>query len=119
MFDIGVGELLALAVVGLLIFGPEKLPKAAADAGRWIRQMREMATNARKELSDSAGVDFSGAMDSVREFRDLHPKRLAAGVFDDDPDDASGSNKPTRNGDKASDAGKRQQPRQTFDPDLS
>jgi len=89
MFDIGVGELLALAVVGLLIFGPEKLPKAAADAGRWIRQIREMATNARKELSDSAGVDFSGAMDSVREFRDLHPKRLAAGVFDDDPDDAS------------------------------
>jgi len=55
----------------------------------------------------------------VREFRDLHPKRLAAGVFDDDPDDASGSNKPTRNGDKASDAGKQQQPRQSFDPDLS
>ena len=34
MFDIGIGELVALAVIGLLIFGPERLPKAAADAGR-------------------------------------------------------------------------------------
>ena len=33
MFDIGIGELVALAVIGLLIFGPERLPKAAADAG--------------------------------------------------------------------------------------
>ena len=30
MFDIGIGELVALAVIGLLIFGPERLPKAAA-----------------------------------------------------------------------------------------
>ena len=34
IFDIGIGELVALAVIGLLIFGPERLPKAAADAGR-------------------------------------------------------------------------------------
>ncbi|SRR6056297_503513 len=119
MFDIGIGELLALAVIGLLIFGPERLPKAAADAGRWIRQMREMATNARKELSDSAGVDFSGAMDSVREFRDLHPKNLAASVFDDDSDDATDSKKTSQPRDSATDAGSRQQPRQSFDPDLS
>lgn len=117
MFDIGIGEVLALAVVGLLIFGPERLPKAAADAGRWIRQIREMATNARKELSDSAGVDFSGAMDSVREFRDLHPKRLASGLLDDDTDESmrsknSGDTDPT-------DAPPQKQPRQSFDPDLS
>ena len=32
MFDIGIGEIAILAVIGLLVFGPEKLPKAAADA---------------------------------------------------------------------------------------
>ena len=46
MFDIGLGEILVLAVVGLLVFGPDRLPKAAADAGRWIRQIKEMAANA-------------------------------------------------------------------------
>ncbi len=123
MFDIGIGEVVALAAIGLLIFGPERLPKAAADAGRWIRQIREMATNARKELSDSAGVDFSGAMDSVREFRDLHPKRLASGLFDDDTDDSgrpqnSGSADSTESIDSAG-SGPQKQPRQAFDPDLS
>ncbi len=123
MFDIGIGEVLALAVIGLLIFGPERLPKAAADAGRWIRQIREMATNARKELSDSAGVDFSGAMDSVREFRDLHPKRLASGLFDDDTDDSgrprnSGSTDAADSTDSTG-SGPQKQPRQSFDPDLS
>jgi Tat protein translocase TatB subunit len=82
MFDIGIGELLALAVIGLLIFGPERLPKAAADAGRWVRQIREMATSARKEIVDSAGVDFSDTMNTFKDFRDLHPKRLASGLLD-------------------------------------
>lgn len=109
MFDIGIGELLALAVIGLLIFGPERLPKAAADAGRWARQIREMATSARKELSDSAGLDLSETMDGLRDLRDLHPKRLAAGMFDDEP--AAGTDKPA--------PGSNSSTKQTFDPDVS
>jgi sec-independent protein translocase protein TatB len=126
MFDIGIGEVLALAVIGLLIFGPERLPKAAADAGRWLRQIREMATNARRELSDSAGVDFNGAMDSVREFRDLHPKRLASGLFEDDAAGPQGTNGSQANGGSAeatrpesTDGSVNKTPRPTFDPDLS
>lgn len=109
MFDIGIGELIALAVIGLLIFGPERLPKAAADAGKWARQIREMATSARKELSDSAGLDLSETMDGLREFRDLHPKRLAAGMFEDEP--TTGQSKKTSEGKPASG--------QSFDPDMS
>ena len=85
MFDIGIGELLVLAVVGLLVFGPDRLPRAAADAGRWIRTIRELAVGARKDLADSAGIDLTGTIDSVRELRDLHPRRLAAGLLDDTP----------------------------------
>lgn len=109
MFDIGIGELLALAVIGLLIFGPERLPKAAADAGRWARQIREMATSARKELSDSAGLDLSETMDGLRDLRDLHPKRLASGIFEDD-DDPTAERKKASGGPASS---------QSFDPDLS
>lgn len=84
MFDIGIGEILVLAVVGLLVFGPDRLPKAAADAGRWVRQIKVMAANAKTDLADSAGLDLSDTMGTVKELRDLHPKRWAAGMLDDD-----------------------------------
>lgn len=113
MFDIGIGELLALAVIGLIVFGPEKLPKAAADAAKWARQIRQMATSARKEIVDSAGIDLGGTMDGLKEFRDLHPRRLASGIFEDEPDP-----KPA-NGSVPKPKQANQQPTQAFDPDLS
>ena len=41
--DIGLGEVVVMAILALLIFGPERLPKVAADAGRLLRQVRELA----------------------------------------------------------------------------
>lgn len=86
MFDIGLGEIAILAVLGLIVFGPERLPKAAADAGKWVRQLRVMAANAKAELADSAGVDLTETMDSVKGLRDLHPRKLAADLLSDDDD---------------------------------
>ena len=105
MFDIGIGEILALAVIGLLVFGPERLPKAAADAGKWIRQIRTMAVSARKDLTDSAGIDMSETMDSLKELRDLHPRNIAASLMKDDEPEP-----------KTPPAGK---PAPTYDPDLT
>lgn len=87
MFDIGLGEIAILAVIGLLVFGPERLPKAAADAGKWVRHLRVMAANAKSELADSAGVDLTETLDSVKSLGDLHPRRLAKDFLtvDDDP----------------------------------
>ncbi len=59
MFDVGLGELLALGVVALLVFGPDRLPAIAADAGKWLRELRGMSTRARKELSDAVGPDVA------------------------------------------------------------
>jgi sec-independent protein translocase protein TatB len=86
MFDIGIGEIVIIAVVGLLVFGPERLPRAAADAAKWLRQIRSMASGARKDLADSAGLDLTDTVDTVRSLRDLHPKRLAAGILSDEPE---------------------------------
>jgi sec-independent protein translocase protein TatB len=93
VFDIGLGEILILAVLGLLVFGPERLPRAAADAARTLRNVRAMASNARKDLADSAGVDLSGAQETLRDLQDLHPKRMMSGIFDDD--DASDAAEPS------------------------
>lgn len=84
MFDIGIGEILVLAIVGLLVFGPERLPKAAAQAGRWVRRVRELGQSARQDLVQSAGIDLGDTMDSVRGLRDLHPRRLATSLLADD-----------------------------------
>ena len=95
MFDIGLGEILILAVLGLLIFGPERLPRAAADASKMLRNVRAMASNARKDLADSAGVDLSDAKEALRDLQDLHPRRMVAGLFEADPDDGKPKAKPT------------------------
>ena len=73
VFDIGIGEIMILAVLGLLVFGPERLPKAAADAVRMLKQVRGMAANARQDLADSAGIDMSETVEAVRSLGDLHP----------------------------------------------
>lgn len=81
MMDVGWGELLLLAGVALVIFGPEKLPKAAADAGRMVRKLREMASNAQNDLAP--GVDVSSIKDDLRAVADLHPKRIMSSALSD------------------------------------
>mgnify|MGYP003447109579 CR=1 FL=1 len=43
MFEIGFWELALLAVLGLVVLGPEKLPKVASQLGRYAGQARRMA----------------------------------------------------------------------------
>ena len=57
MFDIGVGEIAVIAVVGLLVFGPDRLPEMARQGARWLRDLRRMVASARREVSGSVGVD--------------------------------------------------------------
>ncbi|USJ02572.1 Sec-independent protein translocase protein TatB [Xanthomonas prunicola] len=50
MFDIGVGELTLIAVVALVVLGPERLPKAARFAGLWVRRARMQWDSVKQEL---------------------------------------------------------------------
>ena len=59
MFDLSVWKILALAVIALIVFGPEQLPGMAAQAGRMVRELRRMADGAKSELQDSLGPEFS------------------------------------------------------------
>jgi sec-independent protein translocase protein TatB len=51
VFGVSGFEFVILAVLALLVFGPERLPSIAADAGRMIRQLRRMAQEAKEEVS--------------------------------------------------------------------
>ena len=50
MFDIGFSEIFVIAVVALLVLGPERLPKAARFAGLWVRRARAQWYSVKAEL---------------------------------------------------------------------
>jgi len=50
MFDVGFSELLIIAVVALVVLGPERLPKAARFAGLWVRKARAQWYAVKSEL---------------------------------------------------------------------
>lgn len=50
MFDIGFFELIVIFVLALLVLGPERLPKVARAAGRWLGRARQMARSFQYEL---------------------------------------------------------------------
>ena len=86
MFDINVWEIIAIAVLALLIFGPEKLPGLAADAARLLREVRKMATGARQDLKDSLGPEL-GDMN----LSDLDPRSFVKrNLFDPIDDEVQG-----------------------------
>ena len=64
--NIGGWELIVIVLVGLFIFGPDRLPKAISDGIRMLRQVRQMARNATGDLSRELGTTV--------ELEDLNPK---------------------------------------------
>jgi sec-independent protein translocase protein TatB len=52
MFDIGFSEVIAIAVVALIVLGPERLPKAARFAGLWVRRARAQWYSVKAELEN-------------------------------------------------------------------
>ncbi len=90
MFDsVGWGEILVLIVAGLFILGPERLPSAAAWAGKAIRQVREYATGAREQLRGELGPEFDELrkpLEELRGLRSFNPRTaVTRTLFDDDP----------------------------------
>jgi sec-independent protein translocase protein TatB len=57
MFDIGFGEIFLIAIVALLVLGPERLPKAARFAGLWVRRARSQWYSVKAELENELADD--------------------------------------------------------------
>ncbi len=92
--NIGWSEFIVLVVVGLFVFGPERLPAAAAWLGRTVRQVREYATGAREQLRSELGPEFDEfrkPLEDLRGIRNFNPRRAVARQLfedlDDEPDD--------------------------------
>ena len=99
MFDVGFSELIIIAIVALLVLGPERLPKAARLAGLWVRKARAQWYSVKAELEaelaneqlrrelkappDDVQQSLEGATSSVDELMRAKPPTVVA----DKPDD--------------------------------
>lgn len=91
MFGVGLAEIAVIALIAVLVFGPDRLPDLVKQAGSFARQAKKMATSARDELRDELGPEYANL-----ELRDLDPRSIVrkhiveamnAGDEDDDEDD--------------------------------
>lgn len=73
MFGIGFPELLVIAFVAVLVFGPDKLPELARQAAGMVRRGRSIANNVRDELRAELGPEYADL-----ELADLDPRRFVA-----------------------------------------
>ena len=82
MFDLSLTKLLVLAVIALVVFGPNELPKIASQAGRALRDLRRIAEGAKADLREGLGPEFQDF-----DFDDLNPRRFVRKhLLDEVPD---------------------------------
>lgn len=90
-FDLGAGEVLGLAILGMVLVGPERLPRLAVEAAQWLKKLRGLATTATGELRETLGPGFEDLQPS-----DLNPKTFMKKQVADLLDDESPKSKVNR-----------------------
>jgi sec-independent protein translocase protein TatB len=95
VLGIGFAEFLVIGVVALLVFGPDRLPEFARQAGRMVRQVRGLSRQARDQIRSELGPEYADF-----ELTDLDPRRALRKhlreAWDDDDDPGTGSQERTR-----------------------
>jgi sec-independent protein translocase protein TatB len=79
VFDLSFWKLLTLAVIALIVFGPNELPKMASQVGKWLRELRRIAESAKSDLREGLGPEFQDF-----DFEDLNPKHFVRKHLVDD-----------------------------------
>jgi len=69
--DLNFTKLLVLGVIALIVFGPERLPAMAAQAGRALRELRRLLDGAESELRENLGPELSQF-----DIADLNPRHF-------------------------------------------
>jgi sec-independent protein translocase protein TatB len=85
MFGVGLPEFMVILVIGLVVFGPDRLPDLARQAGRMARQVRALTKQARDDIRAELGPEYADF-----ELTDLDPRRAIRKhimeAWEEDPD---------------------------------
>ena len=93
MFGVGLPEFAVIAFVAVLVFGPDRLPDLAKQAGQLIRKARLLANSARDELRSELGPEYADL-----ELRDLDPRTIVRKHIVEAMEDAERDATPSRRG---------------------
>ena len=72
MFDIGFAELIVIAIVGLLVIGPERLPGAIRTGAVWLNRLRRSFNDIKREVqqelhNDAVMQDLKATGEQIKE----------------------------------------------------
>jgi len=81
VFSVSPAEILTIAAVALIVFGPKRLPEISRKAGSVIRALRDTASELRRGIE----AEYADAADSLTEVR-----RMMEATIDDAPTDEPG-----------------------------
>ncbi len=79
MSGIAGSELLLLCIIGLLILGPERLPRLARQIGSWVGKARQMTRAMQRQIEEELDVEKNLGIDP----KDLDPRNLMTPREDD------------------------------------
>ncbi|TNM68568.1 hypothetical protein FHN55_07205 [Streptomyces sp. NP160] len=103
MFGINPGEFAVLLVIALIVVGPERLPKYAAQLGRMVREGRKMAMGLREQVRGELGPEFDDVDWKKLDPRQYDPRKIIRDALtdtleDDDEPPAKPAPKPVSSG---------------------
>jgi sec-independent protein translocase protein TatB len=84
VFGINGSELIILAVLAVIVLGPERLPEYAAQLGRFVRQLRAMAAGAKEQLREEVGDEIVDMDWRKLDPRQYDPRRIIREALMDD-----------------------------------
>jgi len=100
MSGIGGSEFILLCLIGLLILGPERLPRVARQIGTWIGKARQLTRSLQRQLEEEIDVKKNFGIDP----KDFSPEKLLSPREDDtysplhdEEDDDDEKEAPTKN----------------------
>ena len=86
MFGLTFEKLLIIGVIAVFLLGPERLPHYAAQLGRLVRQLRDMANGAKDRMRDEMGPEFDDVDWKKLDPRQYDPRRIIReALLDDEP----------------------------------
>ena len=85
MFGVGLPEFAVIALVAVIVFGPDRLPELARQAGRFVRQVRTLANNAQTQLRDELGPEYADLKLTDLDPRVAIRRHILEAMDDDEP----------------------------------
>lgn len=83
MFDIGLPEFVVLALLALIVFGPDRLPSMALQAAKMLKALRAKASAATADLT--AGLDLPDVGHMASKLHGVTPLGIVNSVLNDAP----------------------------------